>query len=63
MSKPPPEEQIEALDAAQSIYASNGLTTAQDGGTTAQGWALLQDAASRGKLFINVHALPVIRAK
>ncbi|MGE0388298.1 MAG: amidohydrolase [Gammaproteobacteria bacterium] len=57
------DERLEWLKAAQYLYAQNGLTTAQDGATTPDGWALLQEAARRNALFIDVHALPLAMAK
>ncbi len=63
LPQPTLDVQIERLTKAQQIYARNGLTTAQDGATMPQGWALLQEAAKRGTLFIDVHALPLIMMK
>ena len=57
------DEQIDALMAAQRVYAANGLTTAQDGATTPEAWQLLSAAAERGSLFLDVHALPLAMMK
>lgn len=63
LPRPELDKQIEGLIAAQDIYARNGLTTAQDGATMPEGWELLQQAARQGKLFIDIHALPLAMAK
>lgn len=57
--RPTLEQGIAGLAAAQKIYAQNGLTTAQDGATTPDGWRLLSAAADQSALFIDVHALPL----
>lgn len=57
------DQRIEGLVAAQRIYAANGLTTAQDGATSPEGWELLKAAAQRGALFLDVHALPLAMIK
>lgn len=59
---PSPDAAIAQLRAAQDIYAANGLTTAQDGATSPDGWALLQAAANQAALVLDVHALPMINA-
>ncbi len=60
--RPTFEKQIEQLKKAQEIYASNGLTTAQDGATMPELWALLEEAAKRKALFLDIHALPLMQA-
>lgn len=62
LPRPSLEQQVSAMKAAQELYAQNGLTTAQDGATTPDGWAALQAASRQGALFIDVHALPVVIA-
>ena len=60
--RPTLEKQIEQLKKAQEIYASNGLTTAQDGAALPETWTLLQAAAKRNALFLDIHALPLMQA-
>lgn len=62
LPRPSPEQQAAAMKAAQDIYARNGLTTAQDGATTPDAWAMLQAIARQGGLFLDVHALPLVTA-
>jgi len=52
------EEQLELLKEQQTYYASHGITTAQDGHTSFASLQLLQAAAERGELFIDIEALP-----
>src|SRR5690606_35244242 len=52
------EEQLELLKEQQTYYASHGITTAQDGHTSFSSLQLLQAAAERGELFIDIEALP-----
>lgn len=59
----PLDTRIEGLVAAQRSYAANGLTTAQDGATAPETWELLKEAAERGALFLDVHALPLAMVK
>ncbi|WP_408589521.1 amidohydrolase [Novosphingobium sp.] len=61
--RPTPAQALAQLRTAQDIYASNGLTTAQDGATSPEGWALLQGAAQAGALVLDVDALPLLNAK
>ncbi|WP_138921460.1 amidohydrolase [Novosphingobium pentaromativorans] len=58
--QPTLERQLELLAKAQQVYASYGLTTAQDGATMQAGWNLLKVAAERKALFLDVHALPLL---
>jgi predicted amidohydrolase YtcJ len=60
LPRPSAEQQVAAMKAAQDIYARNGLTTAQDGATTPDAWAMLQAVSRQGGLFIDVHALPLV---
>ncbi len=58
------EQQMEALDRAQQLYASNGYTTVQDGATSPETLTLLDTAAEHGALWLDVVTLPaVMRAK
>ena len=59
----PLDSQIKWLIDAQRLYAANGITTAQDGATTPDGWALLKAAAANRSLFLDVHALPLAAMK
>src|SRR5690606_15883937 len=56
--KPTLEEQLEALRRQQLLYASQGITTAQDGYTSLASVELLKKAADLGELFIDIEALP-----
>ncbi len=60
--RPTLEKQIEQLKKAQAIYASYGLTTAQDGASFPETWTLLEAAAKRNALFLDIHALPLMQA-
>ena len=51
---PGPEEQLAALEEAQRIYASYGITTAQEGAMFPAEQALLRDAAAAGRLGLDV---------
>jgi predicted amidohydrolase YtcJ len=57
---PGPEQQLELLRTGQSLYASQGITTAQEGATMKQQLDLLRLAAARGLFEIDVIALPFI---
>jgi len=59
--KPSLEEQFEELKDQQTFYASNGLTTAQDGHSSFETVVLLSKAAEQHKLFIDIEALPGIQ--
>jgi predicted amidohydrolase YtcJ len=52
------EEKLELLKEQQKLYASYGVTTAQDGATGAESIEFLKKAAERGELFIDIEALP-----
>jgi predicted amidohydrolase YtcJ len=56
--KPTLEEQLAELKEQQEFYASNGLTTAQDGYSSYESVVLLNEAAKQNKLFIDIEALP-----
>ena len=53
---PPPdlERMLSLVGQAQALYASMGLTTVQDGGLAPDGVALLEEAARRGLLQLDV---------
>ncbi|MGH7466694.1 MAG: amidohydrolase [Longimicrobiales bacterium] len=51
-------EELSTLDQAQRLYASLGITTAQDGLTSARALRLLQAAAEQGRLILDVVAYP-----
>ncbi len=55
---PTPEQEITQLKFAQNLYASAGVTTAQEGATHANELAVLQRAAQRGALVLDVVADP-----
>jgi len=52
------EEQLQNLRDQQLFYASQGITTAQDGYTSLPSLILLKQAADRGQLIIDIEALP-----
>ncbi len=55
--RPSLEDQLNLLDEQQKLYASHGITTAQDGSTAYAGVELLQEAAKRNRLYIDIEAL------
>lgn len=52
------DEQLSALKEQQLYYASQGITTAQDGSTSFESLQLLKQAADRGELLIDIETLP-----
>jgi predicted amidohydrolase YtcJ len=56
--KPSLDEQIKELKEQQLYYASHGITTAQDGASAYGSVKLLNTAAERNELFIDIEALP-----
>jgi predicted amidohydrolase YtcJ len=48
---------IASLVTAQKLYASNGITTAQDGRVMPEQWPALEEAARRGALMLDTVAL------
>jgi len=56
--KPTIEEQLGLLDEQQQLYASEGVTTAQDGASSLPSIELLKEAAKRKRLYIDIEALP-----
>lgn len=52
------DEQLELLDEQQKLYASEGVTTAQDGSSSMASINLLKRAADKNRLYIDVEALP-----
>jgi len=57
---PDPAEQLDLLVRGQDLYASQGITTAQEGATMKHQLDLLRAAAERGLLKIDVISLPFI---
>ena len=57
---PDPAEQLDLLVRGQDLYASEGITTAQEGATMKHQLDLLRAAAERGLLKIDVISLPFI---
>jgi len=60
MPQPSPEELLDVLGAAQEIYTSRGVTTAQEGATHKADLEFLLRAADEGHLVIDVVSLPII---
>lgn len=56
------EQRLAALRKAQDVYASYGITTAQDGAASPDDYGLLKAADERGALKIDVGALLFFRA-
>lgn len=54
---PSPEQLMVLLEEVQNLYASHGVTTAQDGFTDYKTYQLLQKAAAIGKLKLDVEVL------
>lgn len=48
---------IDSLVTGQKLYASNGITTAQDGRVMPEGWPALEEAAKRGVLILDTVVL------
>jgi predicted amidohydrolase YtcJ len=48
---------IASLAIGQKLYASNGITTAQDGRVMPEQWPALEEAAKRGALILDIVAL------
>jgi predicted amidohydrolase YtcJ len=59
MPQPSERELLDTLDEAQQIYASAGVTTAQEGATHAKDLKFLRKAAEEGLLYIDVVSLPL----
>lgn len=57
MPQPNRETRLENIKLAQKFYASNGVTTAQDGLTSIEDFELFQEAARRGDLVLDLVAL------
>jgi predicted amidohydrolase YtcJ len=55
---PTPQQELDQLRFAQNLYAAAGVTTAQDGASHGNDLAVLQRAAGREALYIDVVAYP-----
>jgi predicted amidohydrolase YtcJ len=60
LPQPSEAELLDLLKPAQVIYASKGVTTAQEGATHADELVFLRKAAEQGRLMIDVVSLPFI---
>jgi predicted amidohydrolase YtcJ len=60
MPKPSEEVMLSRFKDGQMIYAASGITTAQEGATSAHDVVLLQKAAKQGLLYIDVATYPFI---
>ncbi|MEB3317875.1 MAG: amidohydrolase [Cyanobacteriota bacterium] len=60
MPKPSAAAMLERFAAAQELYTRQGITTAQEGATTASDLTLLRRAAAEGRLVIDVVSLPLV---
>lgn len=52
------EDRLKLLDEQQELYASEGVTTAQDGSTSMASITLLQEAVKRKRLYIDIETMP-----
>jgi predicted amidohydrolase YtcJ len=59
LPKPSEDEMLDTLDDAQQVYASVGVTTAQDSATGAEAMHLLRRGAGEGRLYLDIVSLPV----
>jgi predicted amidohydrolase YtcJ len=60
MPQPTESELLDLLKSAQMIYASKGVTTAQEGATHADELVFLRKAAEQNRFFIDIVSLPFI---
>ncbi len=60
MPQPTTEELLGRFDGAQQIYASVGVTTMQEGATTARDFQLLRQGAGEGRLYLDLVVMPAI---
>jgi predicted amidohydrolase YtcJ len=60
MPKPSTGALLDRFPAAQALYTSKGITTAQEGATTAADLTVLQRAAAEGRLVIDLVSLPLV---
>jgi len=60
MPKPSQEALLERFAAAQALYTCKGITTIQEGATTAADLTMLQRGASEGRLLVDVVSLPLV---
>jgi predicted amidohydrolase YtcJ len=60
LPKPDAQQEIEWSRAGQLLYATNGITTAQEGATHASDLALMQRAAAGGATIIDIVAYPFV---
>jgi hypothetical protein len=60
LPKPSEQELLDTLDAAQDIYASRGVTTAQEGATHKSDLEFLIRAADEDRFKIDIVALPLV---
>ena len=57
LGTPTPEQAMQLLEGVQNLYASHGITTAQDGFTNYKSFQLLKTAAETGKLKLDIEVL------
>jgi predicted amidohydrolase YtcJ len=60
LPKPSADELLDSLDAAQKLYTSRGVTTAQEGATHKPDLEFLIRAADEGRFRIDVVSLPLV---
>jgi predicted amidohydrolase YtcJ len=60
MLQPSEQELLERFPAAQQIYARAGVTTMQEGATSAHDLKLIRKAAEQGRLFLDLVSLPMV---
>jgi predicted amidohydrolase YtcJ len=60
MPQPSEQELLERFPAAQQIYARAGVTTMQEGATSAHDLKLIRKAAEQGRLFLDLVSMPMV---
>ncbi|MCS5693419.1 amidohydrolase family protein [Cyanobium sp. FGCU-6] len=60
MPQPGEQELLERFDDAQRIYARVGVTTMQEGATSAHDLGLIRKAAEQGRLWLDLVSMPLV---
>lgn len=59
MPQPSEADMMAVLDESQQVYASVGVTTCQDGATSAHDLAFMKKAAQEGRFYLDIVSLPL----
>ncbi|BAJ03113.1 conserved hypothetical protein [Shewanella violacea DSS12] len=59
MPQPSKSDMFALMDQAQQMYASEGYTHAQEGATHVKDMRFLQEAAAKGKIYLDIVSLPL----